>query len=424
MNEQRNWYGHIIAWFAHNPVAANLLMFCLIAGGIYSTITISKEITPRIETNYVTVTVPYRGGTPRDVEQGVLIKVEEAIQDLDGVREIVATAREGAGTVRVEVDADYDVLEVLDTIKSRVDAIPTFPAETERPRYQRATWSQNVIWVSVFGSVPERTLKEAARQMRDEITALPSITRAELTGARPYEIGIEVREETLREYNLTLGEVAQAIRRSSLDLPSGRIQASGGDILVRTVGQAYVGADFEDIVVRTNDDGSRVMVGDVAEIDDGFVEGDFYSRHNGEPAIAIRILSVGDQDALAVAREVREYIDRTKATLPEGISIDYWADISYLLRKYCGGHAAGLSDSGFVSARQASVLGHGGSAGRVSGRDVGFADSRRDDQHDQPIRLSTGSWNRRGRRHRNGGVRLYGNPGEGPLRRQRGQRRL
>ncbi|MEE4296650.1 MAG: efflux RND transporter permease subunit [Wenzhouxiangella sp.] len=332
MNEQRNWYGHIIAWFAHNPVAANLLMICLLAGGIYSTITISKEITPRIETNYVTVTVPYRGGTPRDVEQGVLIKVEEAIQDLDGIREIIATAREGAGTITVEVEAGYDVLEVLDTIKGRVDAVATFPAETERPRYQRATWSQNVIWVSVYGSVPERTLKEAARQMRDEITALPSITRAELTGARPYEIGIEVREETLREYNLTLGEVAQAIRRSSLDLPGGRIQTSGGDILVRTVGQAYVGADFEDIVVRTNPDGSRVLVRDIAEIDDGFIERDFYSRHNGEPAIAIRILSVGDQDALAVASEVRDYIDKTKTNLPEGISIDYWADISYLLR--------------------------------------------------------------------------------------------
>jgi multidrug efflux pump subunit AcrB len=227
MTPERNWYGNIIAWFAHNSVAANLLMVCLLAGGIYTAITITKEIQPRIETNYVTVTVPYRGGTPRDVEQGVLIKIEEAIQDLEGIREIIATAREGSGTVTVEVDVDYDVLEVLDNIKSRVDSIATFPAETERPVYQRNTWSQEVIWVSVYGSVNERTLKEAARQIRDEITALPSVTRAELTGARPYEIGIEVHEETLRAYNLTLAEVAQAIRRSSLDLPGGRIQAAG-----------------------------------------------------------------------------------------------------------------------------------------------------------------------------------------------------
>ena len=232
MNTERNWYGNIIAWFAHNSVAANLLMICLLAGGLFTALTITKEIQPRIETNYVTVSVPYRGGTPRDVEQGVLIKIEEAIQDLEGLREIISTAREGSGTVTVEVDADYDVLEVLDNIKGRVDSISTFPAETERPTYQRNTWSQEVIWVSVFGDVDQRTLKEAARQIRDDITALPSVTRADLTGALPYEIGIEVQEETLRAYDMTLGEVAQSIRESSMDLPGGRIQAPGGDVLL------------------------------------------------------------------------------------------------------------------------------------------------------------------------------------------------
>ena len=330
--KDRSWYGHLIAWFAHNPVAANLLMACLIGGGLFTAITITKEISPRIETNFVTVQVPYRGGTPRDVEQGVLIKIEEAIQDLEGIREIVATAREGSGSVRIEVEAEYDIIEVMDEIKSRVDAIATFPAETERPIYRRSIWSQEVIWVSVFGDVGERTLKEAARQIRDDITALPSVTRAELTGARPYEIGIEVREETLRAYNLTLGEVAQAIRRSSLDLPGGRIQATGGDILVRTVGQAYVGRDFEEIVVRTNPDGSRVQVRDIARIRDGFVERDFYARHDGQPAIAIRVLSVGEQNALAVAREVRDYIETSRQDLPAGISVNWWADVSFYLQ--------------------------------------------------------------------------------------------
>ncbi len=329
---ERNWYGNIIAWFAHNPVAANLLMVCLIGGGLVTAFTITKEISPRIETNYVTVQVPYRGGTPRDVEQGVLIKIEEAIQDLEGIREITATAREGSGTVTVEVDVAHDILEVMDNIKSRVDSIATFPAETERPIYRRNVWSQEVIWVSVFGDVGERTLKEAARQIRDDITALPSVTQADLTGARPYEIGIEVREETLRAYTLTLGEVAQAIRRSSLDLPGGRIQATGGDVLVRTVGQAYVGRDFEDIVVRTNPDGSRLRVRDIAEIRDGFVEREFYSRHNGQPAVAIRVRSIGEQNALAVSREVREYIEKAQHDLPAGISVDWWADVSFYLQ--------------------------------------------------------------------------------------------
>ena len=332
MNQERNWYGNIIAWFSFNPVAANLLMLILLAGGVYSAITISKEVMPRVETNVVSVTVPFRGGTPRDVEQGVLIPIEEAIQDLDGVREIISTAREGSGTVSVEIEAGYNILEVFDNIQSRVDSIATFPAETERPRFRRQTWSQQVIWVSVFGDVPERTLKEAAREIRDDITALPSVTRAELAGARPYEIGIEVSEQTLRAYNLTLGDVAQAIRRSSLDLPGGRIQTPGGDVLVRTVGQAYVAADFEDIVIRTNPDGSRLRVRDIAEISDGFIEREFFSRHNGQPGIAVRVLSVGDQDALAVSREVRDYVSDMQGALPAGISVDYWADLSYMLR--------------------------------------------------------------------------------------------
>ncbi|MBS3743584.1 MAG: efflux RND transporter permease subunit [Wenzhouxiangellaceae bacterium] len=328
----RGWYGNIIAWFAHNSVAANLLMLALIIGGVFTAITITKEVQPRIETNYINVSVPYRGATPRDVEEGVLIKIEEAIQDLDGIREIIATAREGSGRVTIEVDPDYDVIEVLDNVKIRVDSISTFPAETERPTYDRSTFTQEVVWVSVFGDVPERTLKEVARQMRDEITQLSSVTRAELVGDRAYEIGIEVSEDTLRKYDLTLAEVARAVRGSSLDLPGGRIEAAGGDILLRTMGQAYVGRDFADIVIRTNPDGSRILLKDIAEIKDSFVERERYAQHNGKPAVAIRVLSVGEQDALAASEAVREFVEDRQRVLPEGISIDWWADIAYYLK--------------------------------------------------------------------------------------------
>ena len=331
MND-RNWYGHIIAWFAHNPVAANLLMFCLLVGGVYSAITITKEIQPRIDLSFVTINVPYPGGTPRDVEEGVIVRIEEAIEDLEGIREIISTAREGSASVRVEVEPEYDVLEVMDNIKIRVDAITTFPVEAERPTFTRNVWSQEVIWVSVYGDVDERTLKETARQIRDDITALPNVTRAQLTGVRNYEIGIEVSEDTLRAYNLTLSEVADAVRRSSLDLPGGRIRSVGGDILLRTAGQAYIAREFENIVVRTNPDGSRITVRDIAEVRDGFEEREFYARHNGRPAIAIRVDSVGEQDAIAVARSVREFVDERSRQMPADVGVAQWADISYYLQ--------------------------------------------------------------------------------------------
>lgn len=334
--KDRGWYGNIIAWFAHNSVAANLLMAALVVGGIWSTLSITKEVLPRLELDSINVTVPYRGGTPKDVEQGVLIKIEEAIEGVEGVEEVIATATEGSGTVRIDVLEEYDVLEVLDEIKSRVDGIATFPAETERPVYQRIQSDQDVIFISVFGQVPERTLKEVARQLRAEVVALPEVARAELLGDRPYEIAIEVREETLRAYGLTLAEVASAVRASSLDLPGGRIEATGGDILVRTVGQAYVGRDFRDIVVRSNPDGSRIVLDDIAEINDGFVERDFFARHNGQPAIAIQVQSVGDEDALAAAEAAKRFVDERMQTLPDGVNVAWWLDTSYYLADRLG----------------------------------------------------------------------------------------
>ena len=332
----RGWYGNIIAWFANNSVAANLLMAALIGGGIWAGITMTKEVFPRIVLDSITVSVPYRGGTPKDVEQGVLIKIEEAVEDVEGIEEVVSTAREGSGSVVINVLPEYDVIEVLDQVKSRVDAIPTFPAETERPTYRRNQSTQEVVYISVFGDVPERTLKEVARQLRNELIALPDVSQAQLLGDRPYEIGIEVREETLRAYGLTLAEVADAVRASSLDLPGGRIEAAGGDILVRTVGQAYVGRDFRNIVVRSNPDGSRVLLADIAEIEDGFVERDFYARHNGQPAIAIRVISTTGDDALAASKAARTFAEARQQTLPAGVNVAWWADSAYYLKDRLG----------------------------------------------------------------------------------------
>jgi multidrug efflux pump subunit AcrB len=324
-------YGSLITWFAQNSVAANLLMAILLAGGLYSVIAIKKEIQPRVETNYISVSVPFLGATPEDVEEGVLIKIEEAIQDIEGIEEIVSTARRGVGTVQIEVHADYEVSEIMDQVKNRVDAISTFPDNTERPVISRTTFEQQVVMVTVFGAVDERTLKEFAKQVRNEVVTLPGVTRAEILGSRPYEISIEVSEFKLQSYELTLIEVADAVRRGSLDLPAGSIRSDAGDVLVRTKGQAYVGADFEEIVVRTNADGTRVLLRDIGQIRDGFVESDRFSEYNGKPAITIRVLSVGDQSELDISRSVHAYVDSKKAALPADVQVAAWADVSYYL---------------------------------------------------------------------------------------------
>jgi multidrug efflux pump subunit AcrB len=327
----QNPFEGLINWFARNAVAANLLMAILLIGGFYTVLTIKKEMQPRIETNYINVGVPFLGATPADVEEGVVIKIEEAIQDIEGIEEIISTARRGYGNVTIEVNADYEVTDVMDQVKNRVDAISTFPENTEKPTISRSEFQQQVVMVTVYGEVDERTLKEYAKQVRNEIVVLPGVTRAEVLGGRPYEISIEVSEFTLQGYGLTLAEVAQAVRLGSMDLSAGAIRSEAGDILVRTKGQAYVGRDFEDIVIRTNADGTRVLLKDIAHIRDEFVEGDDFAEFNNKPAITIQVMSVGDQSELDISATVRSYIEEKSADLPDSIQVADWANVSYYL---------------------------------------------------------------------------------------------
>ena len=332
MSSGNGWYYALIDWFARNAVAANLLMTILLVGGLYSVMTIKKESQPPIETNYITVNMPFLGASPEDVEEGVLVKIEESIQDIEGIQEIMSTGRRGSGTVQIEVSAGYDVPEVMNEIKNRVDAISTFPDNTEKPIVARTRFQQQVNLVSVYGDVDERTLKEYAKQVRNEVVALPGITRAELLGSRPYEISIEVSEFTLEEYDMSLAEVALAIRRGSLDLPAGSIRSDAGDIQVRTKGQAYTGLDFEDILVRTNPDGSRVLLKDIATIKDDFAETGRFSEFNGKQAFTIQVLSVGDQSELEISQTVRDYVASKQETMPSGVGISAWADVTYYLK--------------------------------------------------------------------------------------------
>ena len=332
MRSQHGPYFAIIEWFARNAVAANLLMAILLSGGLYSVLTIKKESQPPFDTNLITITMPFLGSSPEDVEEGILIKIEEAIQDIEGIEEIISTGQRGIGSVQIEVSSGYDVQETMTEIKTRVDAISTFPDNTEKPIVSRNRFQQQVNLVSVYGDVHERTLKEYAKQIRNEIVTLPGITRAEILGSRPYEISIEVSEFTLEEYAMTLGEVAQAIRRGSLDLPAGSIRSDAGDIQLRTKGQAYTGLDFENILIRTNPDGSRVLLKDIADIRDEFAETGRFSEFNGKQAFTIRVLSVGDQSELEISQTVRDYVAAKQANIPSGVGLKAWADVTYYLK--------------------------------------------------------------------------------------------
>ena len=231
----------IIAWFAENGVAANLMMWVIIAGGITTLFGIKQEVFPEFSPGIIIVRVPYPGAAPEEVEEGVVIRIEEKIQDLDGIKKINSTASENMATVLVEAIEGANVQKLANEVKSRVDSIDTFPDEAEKPIVEEAIIRNQVLEVAISGDADERTLKRLGERVRDDLSALPEITQVELVSVRPYEVSIEVSEEALRRWGLTFNQVAQAVRRTSLDLPGGKVSTSGGEILLRTKGQAYVG---------------------------------------------------------------------------------------------------------------------------------------------------------------------------------------
>ena len=322
----------LIAWFASNHVAANLLMLMIIAFGVVSAFTIRKQTTPDFELNTIQVRVPYLGAAPQEVEEGVVVKIEEAIQDIDGITQIDSVAREGEGSVVAEVATGEDINEILSEIKTRVDAISTFPNLTEKPVIYKQEVPIHVVFLSIYGEMDAFARKTLAQQVQNELTVLPEVNQVEFLGDRDYEISVEVPEQTLRQYGLSMSEVSQAIRDSSLDLPGGTIKTEGGDILLRTEGQRYTGQEFARLVLRTYPDGTRLTLGDIATINDGFVETDGYGRFDGETTAILRVLAGGQQNELKTAAAVREYVEKKAATLPDGINIDVWIDRSHYLQ--------------------------------------------------------------------------------------------
>ena len=321
----------MIEWLARNPVAANLTMVFIIVTGIASTFMVKAEVFPEIDLDRINIQVPYLGAAPEEVEEAVNVRIEEAIQGLDGIKQIQATAAEGMGTVMVELELGADAREVLDEIKSNVDAITTFPIETEAPIIRDMNNSQAVVDIAVSGNLDTFTLKATAEQVRNDLTAIPEITQVEVISAPPYEISIEISEVALRRHGLTFDQVANAVRRSSLDLPGGSVRADSGEILLRTVGQAYRGEEYENIVLWTRPDGSRLQLGDVATVVDGFAETDQYGRFDVQPTILVSVFRTGNQSAIEIAERVYEYVAIAQNQVPAGVALTVWQDSAKLL---------------------------------------------------------------------------------------------
>lgn len=325
----------MIAFFARNGVAANLLLLAIVLAGVYALMSrkIPLEVFPEFESRNISISVNYRGATPEEVEESVVIRVEEAISDVEGIKDMFSTANSSGGNVTVEVDEDSDMREVQDLLEARIDALEDFPpGDAENVVIRRAESSRWVISVVISGDLSEHDLAQLGAQVRDDVVELPEITNAQLQGTRPYEISIEVDEDALRKYGLSFNQVATALRQSSIDVPAGTLETLSGEVVLRTKGRAYNQQQFEAITLFAREDGTRVTVGDVARVRDGFDENLFVARMNGERCVMVAVFREGNQSAIRIADQVKEFMEEYQQRLPDGVGIGYWSDSSKIVR--------------------------------------------------------------------------------------------
>ncbi len=329
--KESNSYG-LIGWFTKNPVAANLLMLFIIVAGAISAFTISKDMFPRTDRNIVQVSAVYPGAAPVEVEKGVILPIESALQGLSGVKEMRSKASRDVASIELDIEPSQDINEVMARIEDRISSILNFPDDLEKPsvsKFEDISW---VTGVAVSGPLDEFQRKELGQEIRDELLELSQVKKVILWGVDDYEISIEVKEQRLRELNMTLAEVAKAVRESSLDLPAGMIRSDSGNILVRTEGKAYSGEQFENLVLRSYADGSQLLISDVATVQDTFQESSTFVHFDKESAVTLGIFSLEDQNLLAIDEAVKSYIEKKSETLVDGLTIEQFEPLSFHLR--------------------------------------------------------------------------------------------
>jgi multidrug efflux pump subunit AcrB len=321
----------IIAWFARNSIAANLLMLFILIGGGLTAFTINKQMFPQIEINWISYVAQYPGTAPQEVEEGITIKIEEALKSVQGIKRVITYSNRNYSNGFFEVELDYDPQIVLEEIKSAIDAISSFPDGMERIKIEREKYRQEVMYISLYGDLTNIELKDLGRKVHNEIQQLPGISISELYSGLSYEISIEVSKDKLREYNLSFTDVANAVRSYSRNMSAGQIRAANGYINLRVENQAYRGHEFEQIPVITLEDGTKILLGELATIIDGFEEGLQYSKFNGENSVTLFIGASDIQSITEIAEIINNYVEQKSAVLPDGVKLETWVDMTYYL---------------------------------------------------------------------------------------------
>ena len=323
----------ILDYFAANPVAANLIMLIMLVGGFIAASSLTAQSFPTINLGQINITVPYPGATPSEVEESITRRIEEAVLGVDGVKRVTSRAYENTGAVSVELKDFVDQIKVRNDIEMAVERLSDFPPErAEEPDIVRLETIGEVMTLVVSSDLSDLQLRKGAELLEQELLSIPSVSLVSLFGARDYEISIEVTEENLRSYGLSISDVATSIRRSSLNVSSGEIRTDAGDLLLRTNNKRYRGEEFQNIIIKSLPNGALLKLKDIAQINDGFTEDELIHEFNGKKSLFIKIQKSDSEDSLAIAQDIRDRL--STYTPPPGIDIDIWEDSTDNVRNY------------------------------------------------------------------------------------------
>lgn len=322
----------VLAAFARNTVFANIVLVMIFVAGWFASKNMIRETFPEFSLDMIIVSVPYPGADPEEVEEGISRKIEEAIEGVEGIKLYTTESRENQGAANIEVKEDYDVQTVLDDVRTKINAISTFPVDAEKPVIYEMTLKDPVIMLYLSGNMSERRLKEWSEQLKDEIQQLPPVSQVGIFGTREYEIGIEVSEQRLREYGLSFDQVTDAVRRSNLNLAGGTIRTKGEEIRIRTMGRKYSGPELSSIVVMATPRGDVITLDRVADIVDGFSEDPIDATINGNPSVMLIAYKTKEEDALAISKAVQKFVAEKNEILPAGANLKVLYDNTNMLR--------------------------------------------------------------------------------------------
>ena len=320
----------MIRWMAEHKVAANLLMVIILVAGVMGVSNIKQEVFPEFDLDFIVVAVPYSGATPDEIEESILLPIEDAVSGITGIKKITGTAKESMGSFRIELQKGADKQSVFDDVESAVTRLTTLPEEADDAQVQLPRRRREVLNIALYGDAPARSLIELAQMARDTLLTHPDITQVDVEQSRGFEMTLEISKSALQQHALTLNQISGIIRQATLDMPGGKIQTVGGDLLIRTKERRYTAAEYAEIPLLTTDQGI-LRLGDIAHISDGFEESDLRSRYNGKPSERILVYRVGEQTPTDVSKAVHEKMEELKSQLPSSVQTQIVRDSSLIL---------------------------------------------------------------------------------------------